>query len=368
MHYLFGFAAVCALGLIPLLGCSSSAEGAGAPPCDSVCDDYSDCTQENCPCADPRPVADGTPCAGGFCQTGVCVLSGTVLPCTEQGIRNAIGQGTDVAYRFDCDGTETVVIRATVKIEEDTVLDGEANLRVDGDDEHIVFWVSPGVTAELRGFAVTRGDVGILNEGKLTLTNTTVSGNAGGGIVSGTVGPGGEESGTLTLTNSTVSDNGAGGIANLFGLLTATNSTVSGNDGPGIRNARMAALTSSTVSGNIREGIVNVDGAAAITLTNSLIDDECGGGGITSDGYNIESPGNTCGLEVVIDDLKLGALTDNGGSTKTHALEPGSPAINQIPQEGCVDADNASLTTDQRGRPRPETGGSMCDVGSFESQ
>jgi len=130
----------------------------------------------------------------------------------------------------------------------------------------------------------------------------------------------------------------------------------------------MAALTSSTVSGNIREGIVNVDGAAAITLTNSLIDDECGGGGITSDGYNIESPGNTCGLEVVIDDVKLGALTDNGGSTKTHALEPGSPAINQIPQEGCVDADNASLTTDQRGRPRPETGGSMCDVGSFESQ
>jgi hypothetical protein len=26
------------------------------------------------------------------------------------------------------------------------------------------------------------------------------------------------------------------------------------------------------------------------------------------------------------------------------------------------------LTTDQRGEPRPETGGTMCDVGAFEVQ
>jgi len=50
----------------------------------------------------------------------------------------------------------------------------------------------------------------------------------------------------------------------------------------------------------------------------------------------------------------------------THALEPGSVAIDQIPEADCLDADGEPLTTDQRGEPRP--GGSMCDVGSFEVQ
>jgi hypothetical protein len=34
----------------------------------------------------------------------------------------------------------------------------------------------------------------------------------------------------------------------------------------------------------------------------------------------------------------------------------------------CVDADDEPLTEDQRGEARPEAGGSMCDVGSFEAQ
>jgi hypothetical protein len=231
-----------------------------------------------------------------------------------------------------------------------------------------------GGTAALISSTVSGNDVGLLNEATLTLMNTTVSGNIGGGIVNGIVenGPADSEregaAGMLTVTNSTVSENGGGGIANLVGILTLTNSIVSGNDGLGIRNAGTAALTSSTISGNTEEGIMNLDEGAATTLASSLIDDECGGSGITSDGYNIESTPNTCGLEIVVDDLKLGALADNGGPTKTHALEPGSPAIDQIPQEDCVDADGAPLATDQRGQPRPETGGSMCDVGSFEVQ
>jgi hypothetical protein len=52
----------------------------------------------------------------------------------------------------------------------------------------------------------------------------------------------------------------------------------------------------------------------------------------------------------------------------THALLPGSVAIDQVPEADCVDADGAPLTTDQRGEPRPETGGTMCDLGAFEVQ
>jgi hypothetical protein len=46
--------------------------------------------------------------------------------------------------------------------------------------------------------------------------------------------------------------------------------------------------------------------------------------------------------------------------TWTHALLPGSVAIDQIPAYAC------EVDEDQRGEPRP--GGTMCDVGAFEVQ
>ena len=65
-------------------------------------------------------------------------------------------------------------------------------------------------------------------------------------------------------------------------------------------------------------------------------------------------------------DPLLGPLQDNGGPTSTHALLPGSPAI---------DKGNTNLTTDQRGAPRffddPNSangGGNNSDIGAFEFQ
>jgi len=99
----------------------------------------------------------------------------------------------------------------------------------------------------------------------------------------------------------------------------------------------------------------------------TLIDGECDGpADVTSNAYNIESPGDTCGFDqegdqsgVTPEELNLGPLADNGGPTMTHALDPGSVAIDAIPT--CE-----PLTTDQRGQPRPV--GDGCDVGSFEVQ
>ena len=62
----------------------------------------------------------------------------------------------------------------------------------------------------------------------------------------------------------------------------------------------------------------------------------------------------------------LGPLQDNGGPTMTHALGPGSVAIDHIPAVDCVDADGAPLTTDQRGVTRPQ--GDACDVGAVEME
>ena len=86
-------------------------------------------------------------------------------------------------------------------------------------------------------------------------------------------------------------------------------------------------------------------------------------GSPTSLGYNLIGDDTGCGYTPGTGDLLnvdplLGPLRDNGGDTETHALLPGSPAIDQIPTELCV------VDTDQRGVLRPQ--GSACDVGAYE--
>ena len=327
----------------------------------------------------------GTGGTGGnevACQDNLC-------PCTEAGIRAAIAEGGG-PFTFACGGLRTVVTEAEIVIDNDVILDGLGWLTLDGNDEHRVFLVAEGATVELHGFTVTRGRVeggggGIANDyGTLTINTSTVSGNTSrcnaGGI---------SNTGTLTLINSTVSGNtdedkwpskedpcfGGGGVGNFFGTLMMTNCTVSGNIYGGISNIMgTATVVSSTVSDNTVFDVRSLFEAVS-TFTNSVVDGDCDADfvSILSNGYTIESPGNTCGFDqptdqvnVSADDLKLGPLQDNGGPTETHALLPGSVAIDKIPEVDCVDADAAPLTTDQRGQPRPEIGGTMCDVGAFE--
>ena len=240
-----------------------------------------------------------------------------------------------------------------------------------------------GNSAGIVGFG------GIWNGGTMTVSNSTVSGNSAGAFgVNGIFNDGSfGGSVTLTLANTTVSENTGGkfgGVFNSHGTLTVTNSTVSGNTAEwsgGIFNGGPAGgltITNSTVSGNTAESgasIVNVSdlaGSAVLTIANSLVDGDCvgwreglpqGAPDITSNGYNIESPSNTCGFDQGTDktgvpDLMLGPLQNNGGPTDTHALLPGSNAINQIPEAAC------EVDEDQRGVARPQ--GPTCDVGAFE--
>jgi hypothetical protein len=224
---------------------------------------------------------------------------------------------------------------------------------------------------------------GLYNTGELSLVRSSVSGNATQG--------GGEGGGiynrhTLTLTDSTVSGNSAGfsggGIYN-GGLgeatLTATNSTVSENtaaQGGGIMAEGRATLSNCTVSRNqapdLGGALYTPSYELLVTLRNTIIDGNCEGNSL-SNGYNIESLGDTCGFDqstdqvgVSAEDLKLEPLQNNGGPTITHALGAGSFAIDQIPAIDCVDAGGESLTTDQRGEPRPAGTDSKCDVGAFE--
>ena len=248
---------------------------------------------------------------------------------------------------------------------------------------------------------------GIFNRGVPTLTNCIISGNSagfdGGGLLNFE---------TLTLIDSTVADNVAGqsggGVANEAGGLGVTSSTLSGNRavsaGGGIFNAAGAAadLTNMTVSSNSANtgGGIYTGGelwlasstmagndaptASAIydpgtpnvslrSIRSTLIVGDCAGPPFDSEGYNIESPDDTCGFSQDTDrpaeaQPNLGPLAANGGPTKTHALLESSVAIDQIPEEDCVDRAGEPLRVDQRGQPRPAGVGSRCDVGAYEAQ
>jgi hypothetical protein len=60
-------------------------------------------------------------------------------------------------------------------------------------------------------------------------------------------------------------------------------------------------------------------------------------------------------------DVKFGPLADNGGPTMTHALLPGSPAID-------AGSNPAGLAFDQRGFNYARVSGTAADVGAFEVQ
>jgi uncharacterized repeat protein (TIGR01451 family) len=75
-------------------------------------------------------------------------------------------------------------------------------------------------------------------------------------------------------------------------------------------------------------------------------------------GFDLADPGDH---DIIGQDPRLGPLDDNGGDTRTHALQPGSPAIDE---GSCTDISGEPITSDQRGVARPQ--GAGCDVGAYE--
>jgi hypothetical protein len=207
---------------------------------------------------------------------------------------------------------------------------------------------------------------GILNTetGAITLMTTTVTENS-----AGTWGGGIRNFGAMDIMDTTVSDNtaqGGAGISNRPGAWMAlTNSTVSSNEGGGVSNWSTLTLASVTISGN---HIFNDGGW--ITARNTIVDSHCDATPLVDSlGGNIESPGNTCGfghpadqVDVTPTELALDSLQDNGGPTWTHALLPGSFAIDSVVE--CVNPWGFPLFVDQRGASRAH--GPACDAGSFE--
>ena len=263
---------------------------------------------------------------------------------------------------------QTITLGSQLTISTDLTIDGEAHaITVSGNYTTCVFDINSVVI--IRHLSIVKGyGCGIVNSGTLTVMNSLISDNQcfdGGGILN---------HGTLTVINSTLSgntasggglwdDNLGGGIAN-EGILTVQNSTISSNSGiqgGGIFNLGMLVVQNSTFSNNASDdggGIYNI---GTLNYQNTIIANSISSGDCVSNGtigvnnHNLVEDGG-CSSAFTGDPL-LDSLTDNGGDTQTHALQPGSPAIDKGDDATC-------LSTDQRGVPRPQ--GAHCDIGAYE--
>ena len=262
---------------------------------------------------------------------------------------------------------------------------------------------------------------GVFADGAVVLDHSTISGNVVTSTSGNVTASGGVDiGGVLTMMYSTVSDNRVSGLPSTPGLIggirarhgaTITQSTIAGNFADGSTGGLWLYgsastpnwIIESTISGNAagdRIGGLEVFGPTSILNSTIVFNTETAhfGGGVyiydglihneiestiiaanTSAGGSTQniglghpgggvtgannligpSPSVTLPIDTIGGDPKLLPLHDNGGPTKTHALRPGSPA---------VDAGNVSsgVTTDQRGTGFPRVIGSSTDIGSFE--
>jgi predicted outer membrane repeat protein len=169
------------------------------------------------------------------------------------------------------------------------------------------------------------------------LINSTVSGNKAIGGSGGGINYNYSPPSSLQLVNSTITDNQAtldGGGISTFGTVWLSNSLIAlntvsvGGDGPDLSNRA--------------GGSIDTQGYNLIGIR-------------STSGYFYPATGDRYGTPANPLDPKIAPLADNGGPTKTHALLPGSPAIDAANTANCE-------STDQRYVARV----GECDIGAYE--
>jgi len=231
--------------------------------------------------------------------------------------------------------------------------------------------------------------------GTITFNASTVSGNEGSAY-------GGAAycvNGSLTFENSTVSSNTSAyvGAISTSGSVTLTSSTVTANTATGapdavdgilvllpapVWSAELSAAAPGVAARHAAAPLV-VPPPATLTVEDSIL---AGNGDLdvaTSDAAALTVPSRSSifGIvdtpDVTIDDLggtrtgvtatelALGPLADNGGPTLTHALLPGSVAIDA---GGAVAPSFPGNEWDQRGTGYARVENGLVDVGAYEVQ
>ncbi len=245
----------------------------------------------------------------------------------------------------------------------------------------------------------------IASEGSLVISNSTISNNGSDGIQA-------LWSARIVIENSAINNNGRGIYYEVYddapyedgelrefggpGFLSIAHTTISGNSGNAAKGGGIF-LESSRENSQYDNPYINL---THVTLTNNSATEQGGGillipipdlngahitfhvnnsiiagnhapinpdlqGQFISSGSNIiGDPGTSSGFEADIIEADINkildtALNNNGGSTKTHLLVTGSPAIDSASIDYCPYSES-----DQRGISRPQ--GNSCDIGAVE--
>jgi hypothetical protein len=296
-----------------------------------------------------------------------------------------------------------------------TITGPGANLQISGNATVRVFNVTVGnpETVTLSGMVIANGTRfnensqpgfggGIANSGTGTVnvTNTSMVSNRaifGGGVAN-------LSSGTVNVRNCALTNNSAARGGAIFnaqaGKINVINSTISYNEvsdgsgtggGAGIENDDngLINITNSTVSYN-RINFTGVGGGihtngGTVNVANSIIalNTDAGGnpdvsGVFHSVGYNLIGKkdggagfatginGDQVGTTASPIDPLLGAMQDNGGTTRTFLLLPGSTAIDAGKNSLAKDENGNALTTDQRGADFLRPVNAITDIGAVE--
>ncbi|MCP4544082.1 MAG: CSLREA domain-containing protein [Chloroflexi bacterium] len=251
----------------------------------------------------------------------------------------------------------TIVLGSQLVVSSTMEINGNVPITVSGNSTVRVFAIDAGGAVTMTHLSIANGNTALDGGGILVQTGAAA-------FVNGCL-----------LRNNTAGLNG-GGIQNNGGVLTVVNSTfvqnqATTNGGGGINNANggLLRLGNSTFLGNGANFGGALNNVSVMDFANNILANSPSGGDcvnlatINSNVNNlIETNGGglpPCGVAALGTNPLLAPLGDYGGQTWTHALLPGSPAIDAGSNVLCP-------PTDQRGEGRPVHG--TCDIGAFESQ
>jgi uncharacterized repeat protein (TIGR01451 family) len=285
---------------------------------------------------------------------------------------------------------DTLAIQGTCKgtfeIAHSVTLAGSVGATLDGQGAGTVLTVDAGNTVAISNLTITGGNGssagGILNNGTVTLTDSSLTDNTATPGTSPNSGGGGifNQGGSVALTNSTVSGNsasvgsvrnGVGGILSFGGSVTLTNSTVSGNSATSAVSSSTAVggiaiggfgtpanltLTGSTVSGNSGSalsdafgGILDSAPGAHVTATNSTVS-----------GNSASAPGGPGAFSTAV-----GGISNSGGTLSLAFVTLAGNSVSEpnggfLPPVGGVSNFFGGTLTAQNSLIAGQSGGPNC--------